>query len=113
MAPRASAKLRSGLGLVPAPGGGAWRYLGATLHRCGDRGADREGSSPYHHALAERLTAVRARFGVAVLLDLHSMPPLGHRGWCRASSSATDMARPAATRFVRRIERRHAVLVSP
>lgn len=33
---------------------------------------------PYHAALARALAAARARFGVAVLLDLHSMPPLGH-----------------------------------
>ena len=36
-----------------------------------------EDHRPYHAALAEALTAARARFGAAVLLDLHSMPPLG------------------------------------
>ena len=35
---------------------------------------------PYHAALAAALAATRARFGIAVLVDLHSMPPLGPEG---------------------------------
>jgi len=30
---------------------------------------------PYHQALGREMRAVRARFGAAVLLDCHSMPP--------------------------------------
>ena len=71
-----SAKLRGGLGLVPRRLPGAnelWRgpfdwadiqYRIATIHQ------------PYHAALAERLVRARAAFGYAILLDLHSMPPL-------------------------------------
>jgi N-formylglutamate amidohydrolase len=75
-----SAKLRSGLGLVPRRVGGAgdlWRrrFTGAEIEA--RIAADHR---PYHDALADLLAAARARFGVAVLLDLHSMPPLGGDG---------------------------------
>jgi N-formylglutamate amidohydrolase len=68
-------RTRGGLGLVPArlAGAGAiWRQrLGAEelarrierVHR------------PYHAALEAALEAARARFGIAILLDCHSMPP--------------------------------------
>ncbi|SMF61469.1 N-formylglutamate amidohydrolase [Allosphingosinicella indica] len=70
----ASARIRGGLGLVPARLGGAtlWNArLSAselvrrieTIHR------------PYHAAIAGALEAARRRFGVAVLIDCHSMPP--------------------------------------
>jgi N-formylglutamate amidohydrolase len=70
-----SPRTRGGLGLVPAriAGAGAiWRQrLSAeelsrrieSVHR------------PYHAALDEALKATRARFGLAILLDCHSMPP--------------------------------------
>lgn len=71
-----SAKTLGGLGLVPRrlkDHGDIWRYrlpldeLRArieTVHR------------PYHGALADLIRETRRRFGVAVLVDLHSMPPL-------------------------------------
>ena len=70
-----SPRMRGGLGLVPARMSGAgaiWRERIpaadiasriARIHR------------PYHAALADQLTALRACFGIAVLLDCHSMPP--------------------------------------
>jgi N-formylglutamate amidohydrolase len=70
-----SARTRGGLGLIPdriAGSGAIWRQRLtaaelarriATIHR------------PYHAALAAELRAVRARFGIAILLDCHSMPP--------------------------------------
>ena len=70
-----SARTRGGLGLVPsriAGEGPIWRQRLAAgelsrrieqVHR------------PYHAAVAEALESARARFGVAVLLDCHSMPP--------------------------------------
>lgn len=75
-------KERAGLGVVPtrlADCGPLWRQpidraalewrLGH-LHR------------PYHDALAAELSAVRERFGFAILIDLHSMPaiPVGQAG---------------------------------
>nr|WP_330219018.1 N-formylglutamate amidohydrolase [Sphingomonas sp. Leaf343] len=72
-----SAKLRSGLGLVPRRAGGVgdiWRqrFSAAAMAK-----RIAEDHRPYHTALAEALQAARSRFGAAVLLDLHSMPSLG------------------------------------
>lgn len=70
-------RARSGLGLVPRrlPGmGELWtRRMSAT-----DLAA-RIGSvhRPYHAALAETLDHLHERWGTALLIDLHSMPPLG------------------------------------
>lgn len=96
-----SLKLRSGLGLVPRRASGAdlWR------RRLADdevRQRIERDHRPYHAALAAALTAARNRFGVAVLLDIHSMPPL-------ATGSARVVigdrfGRSAAARFVGRIE---------
>ena len=36
--------------------------------------------APYHHALGRELERLRQRFGVALLLDIHSMPPLPRSG---------------------------------
>ncbi|HEV2748287.1 MAG TPA: N-formylglutamate amidohydrolase [Allosphingosinicella sp.] len=77
----ASPRTRGGLGLVPSRISGAgsiWlqRLTEAdlahrieTIHR------------PYHAALDDMLEQVRRRFGTAILLDCHSMPPrLGETG---------------------------------
>ncbi len=73
----ASIKVKNGLGLVPRRATGAtelWRrrFAAADIEA---RIADDH--RPYHAAIDVLLGAARARFGVAVLLDLHSMPPLG------------------------------------
>lgn len=72
-----SAKTRGGLGLIPrriAEGGELWKgpldpqdvaQRIETIH------------SPWHQAIARRLALLKKRFGVAILLDLHSMPTLG------------------------------------
>lgn len=76
-------KERAGLGVVPtrlAHCGPLWRrsidradlhWRLESLHR------------PFHAALAEELAASRARFGYAILIDLHSMPaiPVGQSGY--------------------------------
>jgi N-formylglutamate amidohydrolase len=75
-----SPRTRGGLGLIPAriAGSGAiWRQRIAAaevarrvevIHR------------PYHAALESELRAAKARFGIAILLDCHSMPPRGGEG---------------------------------
>ncbi|QIG81989.1 N-formylglutamate amidohydrolase [Sphingosinithalassobacter tenebrarum] len=71
-----SAKLRSGLGLVPRRAANAdiWRRrLSDAEVRARIAGDHR----PYHAALHDALAAAHARFGVAVLIDVHSMPPIG------------------------------------
>lgn len=72
-----SARTRGGLGLVPAriTGSGAiWlrRMAGGELER-----RLNAIHRPYHDALARILETARSRFGVAILLDCHSMPPRG------------------------------------
>ncbi len=81
---RASAKLRGGLGLVPH------RY-----HNIGDLWLRRptyaevverirDIHAPYHNHTGQLLDAARSVWGAAVLIDLHSMPPIrasmGQRG---------------------------------
>lgn len=71
-----STKVRAGLGLVPrrtAHAGELWCRRLAAEEVDARIAADHR---PYHQALAALLAAARARFGVAVLLDLHSMPPI-------------------------------------
>ena len=75
IAPRA----RCGLGLIPRrlPGTGEiWK------RRIDRAELDRRINGvhvPYHNALAALLETVRARWGAALLIDLHSMPPLSTR----------------------------------
>lgn len=73
----AGRRARSGLGLIPRrlPGlGEVWRRR-MTHAELADRidGIHR----PYHGALATALESLRDRWGAALLIDLHSMPPLG------------------------------------
>lgn len=75
----ANRRARSGLGLIPRRLNGQgeiWRHPLArdeldrridTVHR------------PYHAELGTALQNIRDRWGIAVLLDLHSMPPLKPR----------------------------------
>lgn len=75
-----SRRVRSGLGLVPrrlAASGDLWR------RRFGkdDLVQRIDGVHvPYHAALAGALARLRDRWGAALLIDLHSMPPLGSPG---------------------------------
>ena len=70
-------RVRAGLGLVPRRLAG----LGEIWH--GRIAADALAArietvhQPYHQAIADALAAARAAHGVAILIDLHSMPPLG------------------------------------
>lgn len=73
-------RARSGLGLIPRriPGlGELWNKrheaeeLSARIAAIHD---------PYHECLADALAQLRTRWGAALLIDLHSMPPLGARG---------------------------------
>ena len=70
-----SVRSRGGLGLIPtrlAGAGGIWRdrLPAAELAR-----RIAEIHRPYHEAVESELMALRERFGIAILLDCHSMPP--------------------------------------
>ncbi|HEY0028440.1 MAG TPA: N-formylglutamate amidohydrolase [Allosphingosinicella sp.] len=73
-------RTRGGLGLVPARIAGVgsiWRQripAAEVARRVG------QVHRPYHAALEAELAAARARFGIAVLLDCHSMPPRSESG---------------------------------
>lgn len=72
-------RARSGLGLIPRrlPGlGELWKRR----HDAEDLTARLSGiHTPYHDCLSQTLKQLRARWGAAMLLDLHSMPPLGFK----------------------------------
>jgi N-formylglutamate amidohydrolase len=78
--PSNSAKMRGGLGLIPrrlASVGDIWKHpLDAALVEARLVGFHR----PYHAKIGQVLAAMRARFGIAILVDLHSMPPLAGMG---------------------------------
>lgn len=100
--PGRSSKLRSGLGLIPRRVPGAGEIWRRRLSAADVAARIERAHRPYHHALSAALMAARARFGVAVLLDLHSMPPLGADG---AKIVLGDLfGRAAAGRFVARAE---------
>lgn len=71
-----TAKVRGGLGLVPrrlAKYGNIYRRA-ITQNDLSDRIT--HAHRPYHAQISDMLDAARRRFGIAVLLDCHSMPPL-------------------------------------
>lgn len=102
--PAMSAKLRSGLGLIPrrlATTGDIWRKRLSDAEVTARIVADHR---PYHAMLAELLAAAQARFGVAVLLDIHSMPPIGLPGEAAQLVFGDRFGKSAGTRFVARLE---------
>lgn len=71
-----SGKARGGLGLFPRrlqACGELWRQ---PMGRADVEQRIERAHRPYHRAVAEILSVMRARFGVAILLDVHSMPPI-------------------------------------
>ena len=101
--PAPSAKLRSGLGLVPrrvAKGGDIWRRRLTDAEVVARIDADHR---PYHAALAAALAEARERFGMAVLIDVHSMPPLGAPGEVAQVVIGDRFGKSAGARFVDRL----------
>lgn len=73
-------RARSGLGLIPRrlPGfGELWKRRHDEADLAARIGGIHE---PYHSALDTALADLRDRWGAALLLDMHSMPPLGFQG---------------------------------
>lgn len=71
-----TSKARGGLGLFPRrlqACGELWRHPITKAEADARIAAVHQ---PYHSAVADILSAMRARFGVAILLDVHSMPPI-------------------------------------
>ena len=75
----ANRRARSGLGLVPRRVSGVGEIWRGPLSR-DDLAARIAGvHDPYHRALSRALGDIRRIWGVALLIDLHSMPPLRAR----------------------------------
>jgi N-formylglutamate amidohydrolase len=83
-----SARTRGGLGLIPSRITGAGPIWRERIPRIELQRRIERIHQPYHAALAAALAAARARFGEAVLLDCHSMPPR-HRPDDDGSRTAT------------------------
>jgi len=83
----AGRRARSGLGLVPRrlPGLGELWKRRLTADELAAR--VEQVHRPYHAALSAGLEALRDRWGSALLIDLHSMPPLGPK---RGADAAPD-----------------------
>lgn len=78
-------RARSGLGLIPRrlPGiGELWKRRHDSADLAAWIACIHE---PYHRRLGQTLSELRARWGAALLIDLHSMPPLGNAGGQRGA----------------------------
>lgn len=105
----ASAKMRGGLGLIPrrlSGEGDIWKsqFSAADInHRLHSY------YHPYHNRIAETLEQMRGQFGMAILLDMHSMPPLPHQKGGAAQFVIGDrFGKSAASRFSEMIRSRLA-----
>ena len=83
----AGRRARSGLGLVPRRLPGLGELWKRRISREDLAARIAEVHQPYHAALARGLETLRDRWGAALLIDLHSMPPLGPK---RGSDPAPD-----------------------
>ena len=115
---RANRRARSGLGLIPRRLSG----LGEIWRERHTQAEVRERiemiHEPYHRAVSDSLSAIRRRWGAALLLDLHSMPPLKKRHpddkpadfviGDRFGASCDGMLSATALRFLARHKRRAA-----
>jgi N-formylglutamate amidohydrolase len=72
----ANRRARSGLGLVPRRLPGLGEIWKARLPRAELEARIVQVHAPYHAALSKTLEDLRDRWGAALLIDLHSMPPL-------------------------------------
>jgi N-formylglutamate amidohydrolase len=99
-----SAKLRSGLGLVPRRVGNSGDIWQRRLSADEVHMRIRDDHRPYHAALSAALASARARFGVAVLIDVHSMPSLGPPASAPRLVLGDRFGKSAAARFAGRIE---------
>lgn len=103
--PAPGIKQRGGLGLVPrrlSGEGDLWKRQ-FTLDDINDRIAALH--RPYHQAVSNVLENMRQKFGVAILLDLHSMPPI------RNAQSGTEPQFVVGDRFGKSASSQYAELL--
>ncbi|WBY16018.1 N-formylglutamate amidohydrolase [Erythrobacteraceae bacterium WH01K] len=75
----ANRRARGGLGLVPRRLNGLGEIWKSRLPMAEVRRRISEIHEPYHAALKTALDRIRSKWGTALLIDLHSMPPLRAR----------------------------------
>ncbi len=75
----ANRRARGGLGLVPRRLSGSGEIWRRHLSRADLEARIEQVHRPYHRTLGDTLEALRDRWGAALLIDLHSMPPLPRR----------------------------------
>lgn len=73
-------KVRSGLGLIPRRLAGVGEIWRGRLSRCDVEQRIANYYRPYHVMIATQLSSALKEHGIAILIDLHSMPPLGSKG---------------------------------
>jgi N-formylglutamate amidohydrolase len=73
-------KVRSGLGLIPRRLAGVGEIWRGRLALADVDARVAEVYGPYHAIIAELLRNAASRHGIAVLVDLHSMPPVSSQG---------------------------------
>ena len=71
-----STKVTGGLGLIPRRLRGSGDILNRPVPASCLQSRIEKDHRPYHQQLGDMLTAARKRFGIAILLDVHSMPSL-------------------------------------
>lgn len=76
LSPQPSAKVRGGLGLVPRRLSGVGEIWRGSIDASRLRARIERYHRPYHEVLNASIAQSLARFGVAILVDLHSMPPI-------------------------------------
>ena len=73
----AGRRSRSGLGLVPRRLPGIGELWSQRLRAAELEARIEQVHAPYHTALSRMMESLRDRWGAALLVDMHSMPPLG------------------------------------
>ena len=99
-----SAKVRGGLGLIPRRIAGSGDIMRRRLSAAEAESRIALDHRPWHAALGQALASARARFGIAMLLDFHSMPPIARHGHDAAPRIVIGdrYGRSAASRFADR-----------
>jgi len=88
---RSSARVAAGLGAVPRVVGDGRQIYARKLDFAEAQARIARVHAPYHEALAGLLAEARARFGLAVLIDWHSMPSAAGRAEARRGRPKPDM----------------------
>jgi N-formylglutamate amidohydrolase len=100
-----SARVRGGLGLIPRRLAGGGEILRRRLSAAEIDARIRSDHRPWHAAITQALAAAHAQFGIAILLDCHSMPPIMREGLPDPARIVIGdrFGRSAGSRFVDRL----------